>query len=218
MSSTQPITDLGPFEGYKPPPNRKLSEDEFLAWCDPDVKAEWGDGKVIVVPPATLGHSESTLFLVCTLGMFVERQELGEVLGWRLMVRLSPHCRRVPDVVFIAEEHLPNIRPTHLEGPPDLAIEVVSLESVARDWREKYYDYQAAGVREYWIIDPAHQRVAAYQLVEGEYQPIATEQGRIGSSVVPGFFLREDWLWRHKLPKIDDALKEIEAASDQPKS
>jgi Uma2 family endonuclease len=209
MSSTPPITDLGPLEGYKPPPNRKLSEDEFLAWCDPEVKAEWVDGKVIVVPPATLVHCELTTFLVCTLGIFAEREDLGEVLGWRLMVRLNPRCRRVPDVVFISKEHLQNIGPTHLEGPPDLAIEVVSSESVARDWREKYYDYQAAGVREYWIIDPVHQRVAAYNLVDTEYQPIAIEQGRIGSSVVPGFFLREDWLWRAKLPKIDDALKEI---------
>ena len=134
------------------------------------------------------------------------------------MVRLSPRCRRVPDVAFIAKEHLPNILPTHLESPPDLAIEVVSSESVERDWREKYYDYQAAGAREYWIIDPAHERVAAYKLVEGKFEPIARDQGCIRSSVVPGFFLREEWLWGAKLPKIDDALKEIEAASERPMS
>ena len=56
MASAQPDTDLGPLEGYKRPPDHKLSEDEFLAWCDPDVKAEWVDGEVIVVPPATLVH------------------------------------------------------------------------------------------------------------------------------------------------------------------
>lgn len=218
MASIHAITDLGSFEGYKSPPDRKLSEDEFLAWSDSDVKAEWVEGEVIVVPPATVVHSELTLFLVCTLGMFVEQQELGEVLGWRLMVRLSPRCRRVPDVVFIAKEHLSNVLPTHLEGPPDLAIEVVSSESVERDWREKYYDYLAAGVREYWIIDPAHERVEAYKCVEGKYEPIGRDQGCIRSDVVPGFFLRDEWLWRDELPKVRDALKEIEAASDRPKS
>ena len=52
MASTHPITDLGPPAGGKPPPERKLSEEEFLAWCNEDVKAEWVDGQVIMMSPA----------------------------------------------------------------------------------------------------------------------------------------------------------------------
>lgn len=37
---------------------------------------------------------------------------------------------------------------------PEIAIEVVSASSARRDYEEKPDDYLAAGVREYWIIDP----------------------------------------------------------------
>jgi Uma2 family endonuclease len=212
MASTHPITDLGPPAGCKPPPERKLSEEEFLAWCNEDVKAEWVDGQVIMMSPANTAHVRLTSFLDRVVGVFVERRGLGEVFGPELTTRLNPRIRRVPDVMFVANERLANVKLTHLEGPPDLAIEVVSPESAARDWREKYLDYQAAGVREYWIIDPGNQRVEAYQLVDGEYRRIAPDKGRIRSGVLAGFFLREDWLWPTELPKVDDALKEIEAA------
>ena len=211
MASTQPITDLGPPAGYKPPPDRKLSEEEFLAWCDEDVKAEWVEGQVIVMSPANFSHANLTAFLLSLIRIWVEDRDLGVVLGPEFAVRLSPRSRRVPDVLFVAKDRLHNLRPTHLEGPPDLAIEIVSPDSVVRDWREKYYDYQSTGVREYWVIDPANQRVEAYQLVEGAYQEILHDHDRIASSVLAGFCLRDEWLWRAELPKVRDVLKEIEA-------
>jgi len=56
--------------------------------------------------------------------------------------------RRSPDIIFIAKQHLSNLRETYLEGPPDLIVEIVSWESQSRDRRDKYLEYQAAGVRE----------------------------------------------------------------------
>lgn len=218
MASTHPIADSDPLAPYKSPPDRKLTEEEFLAWCDEDVKAEWVDGQVIVMSPANLRHVELTLFLASLLKTWVDDRELGKILGPEFMTRLSPRSRRVPDLMFVAKDRLHNLRPAHLEGPPDLAIEIVSTESVVRDWREKYLDFQSAGVREYWVIDPANQRVEAYRLVDGAYQEIVHDHGHVDSCVLAGFYLRDEWLWRSELPKVRDVLKEIEAASDRPKS
>lgn len=218
MASTQPITDSGPLGPYKPPPEGKLSEEQFLAWCDEDVKAEWVDGQVIVMSPANVQHVNLTSFLISLMRIWVEDRDLGAVFGLELMTRLSPRSRRVPDLVFVAKDRLQNLRRNHLEGPPDLAIEVVSPDSLVRDWREKYLDYQSAGLREYWVIDPANQRVEAYRLVDGAYQEIVPDHGHIDSCVLAGFYLRDEWLWRAELPKVRDVLKEIEAASDRPKS
>jgi Uma2 family endonuclease len=217
MASTQPITDPGPLAPYKAPPDRKLSEEEFLAWCDEDVKAEWVDGQVIVMSPANAQHVNLTAFLISLIRIWVEDRDLGAVLGPELMTRLSPRSRRVPDLMFVAKDRLHNLRHAHLEGPPDLAIEIVSPDSVVRDWRDKYLDYQSAGLREYWVIDPANQRIEAYRLVDGAYQEIVPDHGHVDSCVLAGFYLRDEWLWRAELPKVRDTLKEIESASDRPK-
>ena len=37
---------------------RKLSYDEFLAWCDEDTWAEWANGEVVVVSPASDCHQD----------------------------------------------------------------------------------------------------------------------------------------------------------------
>jgi hypothetical protein len=38
------------------PPRQHMTEDEFVAWCDEDVRAEWVDGEVIVMSPANRMH------------------------------------------------------------------------------------------------------------------------------------------------------------------
>ena len=195
----------------KPPPAAVMTEAEFVAWCDEDIKAEWVDGRVILMPAASLVHVELTNFLNRLLGAFVEARGLGKVLGPEFQVRLMPHGRRrVPDVLFVARHRLGDLQALHLEGPPDLIIEVVSPDSIERDWREKYDEYQAAGVREYWIVDPLEQRVAAYALAGPRgYLPIAEVKGRIASGVLSGLPLKPQWLWRDVLPKIQVVLREI---------
>jgi len=51
-----------------------------------------------------------------------------------------------------------------------LAIEIVSPDSVKRDYRFKRAEYASFGIPEYWIIDPAAQKVTLLLLVEGLYE------------------------------------------------
>ena len=135
-----------------------MTEEEFVAWATDEVRAEWIEGEVILMSPAALKHIRITSWLNQVLGLYIQSKKLGELLGPDLMVRLrsSSSCvsRRVPDIFFASNAKLPNLRLNFLDGPPDLAIEIVSPDSVARDWREKFFEYEAAGVLEYWIIDP----------------------------------------------------------------
>ncbi|RME45672.1 MAG: Uma2 family endonuclease, partial [Caldilineae bacterium] len=87
---------------------------------------------------------------------------------------------------------------------------IVSPESVARDWREKYLEYEAAGVREYWVVDPMAERVEAYALSdEQRYTLLPEKEGRIESRLLPGFFLQPAWLWQETLPNPLEILKTL---------
>jgi Uma2 family endonuclease len=144
---------------------------------------------------------------------FVEQRELGVVLmeGFTTRIALGETIRRrVPDVLFVAQDRLHLLRKTHLEGPPDLIVEVVSPDSVARDWREKYQDYESAGVREYWVVDPLAERVEASSLGEdGKYVRLPESDGVIHSSVLTGFFLKTAWLFAEDRPKTRAVLAEL---------
>ena len=123
---------------------------------------------------------------------------------------LNPKRRRLPDVLFIANERLGNLREKHLEGAPNLIIEVVSEDSVDRDWRDKYLEYRDAGVEEYWVIDPLYERVEAYSLGSDKlYHPLEVRESKLASAVVPGFYLRPEWLWQKPLPEVRVVLNEL---------
>lgn len=59
-------------------------------------------------------------------------------------------------------------------------------------------EYEAAGVREYWLIDPDRQQAEFYRLGDnGRYQTVTPEDSGIyRSEVIPGFWLKVEWLFR----------------------
>jgi len=188
-----------------------MSEQEFVDWADSTTLAEWVDGEVIVMSPITSRHDDVQWWLRTLLSLFVESADLGVVKGPEFMVRLSkPPQRRIPDLLFVSKARQKLILPTYLDGAPELIMEVVSPESVGRDWREKYLDYERGGVREYWIIDPTSQRMEAYALSRAKkYQPLVERDDRIRSAVLKGFYLRRQWLFAERLPKVAAALQEL---------
>jgi Uma2 family endonuclease len=193
-------------------PRRHMTEEEFVAWCDEeDVRAEWVDGEVIVMSPVSRRHSTLFFFLAKLVSEFSMKRDLGEVHGPEFFVRFSGlRSLRLPDLLFVSKERLDLFQPNCLEGAPDLVMEIVSPDSIDRDWHEKYHEYQAAGVREYWVIDPLQKRLQAYALgAEGTYREIRETEGRVCSGVIPGFFLKSEWLWREPPPSIFEPLREM---------
>jgi len=188
-----------------------MTEEAFVAWCDEDVKAEWVNGEVIEMTPSNVKHVDIAGFLLILMRAFATHHNLGTVLGPECPIRLAAQrTRRVPDLLFVAQERADIIQPTHIEGPPDLVVEIVSPESVARDWREKYLEYEAAGIREYWVVDPMAERVEAYALDEAHrYAVLPEKEGRIESRILPGFFLQPAWLWQETLPNPLEVLKTL---------
>ena len=75
---------------------------------------------------------------------------------------------------------------------------------------EKFYEYERAGISEYWLIGPQTKRAEFYQLMAaGQYQLMPPDaEGAYRSVVLPGLWLRVEWLWEEPLPHVLDVLRE----------
>jgi Uma2 family endonuclease len=87
---------------------------------------------------------------------------------------------------------------------------VVSPWTQSVDRRDKFLEYQSAGVKEYWIVDPQSQTIEVYALGKNRRYTLFEEQsGAVRSKVVPGFYLRAPWLWRDSFPKVSTVVREM---------
>lgn len=212
MSTTLPatISELDDLHDGKPHPGRRMTEEEFEEWCDDKTFAEWIDGEVIIMSPVSDRHNLLSVFLTKLLGMFVEVKPIGELFTEPFHFRLpGKRRRRSPDLFVVATERLPKEPFNVFNGAPDFIIEIVSPKSVDRDWNEKFAEYEAAGVREYWILDPLTIQFAPFALVEGKFQRIEEREGKISSVVLPGFYVRPQWFWQERLPAVRPLLQEM---------
>jgi Uma2 family endonuclease len=64
-----------------------------------------------------------------------------------------------------------------MEGPPDLAVEVVSPSSIEIDREDKFAQYRSAGVSHYWIVDPELKTIDAWKLRRRQYVRVGHGQG-----------------------------------------
>lgn len=194
-----------------------MSYDDFLAWADGEVQAEWVDGEVTVFMPPNIRHQFITNFFQNLLALFARAFDLGDILSAPVEMRALPDGpAREPDILFVAAAHRDRLTPQRLAGPADLVVEIVSDESASRDRVDKFYEYEAAGITEYLIIDPrpTKERVDFYRLIEGgKYLAVLPDgAGHYHSAVLPGFWFDPAWFWATPTP--DPLLILAEVAPD----
>lgn len=186
--------------------------EEFVEWYDEGRRGEWVDGEIVPMSPARAEHQRLMFFLAQILSIYAEAHQLGEVMPPPFLMRLATRpSGREPDLLFIARENAGRLQDAYLDGPADLAVEITSPDSSTRDRGDKFTEYETAGVREYWLIDPRRREARFYQLQsDGVYRSIEVEANGVYQSVVlPDFRLPVAWLWQRPLPKVDDARRQL---------
>jgi Uma2 family endonuclease len=204
------------------PERIKMSYAAYLGFAGDAEIVEWVDGEVIIHMPPTYEHQDIAAFLVALLRSFVNYFELGVVIAAPFEVKLWPDGpAREPDILFVSNARKPQLTKQRLEGAPDLAVEIISPGSATEDRVRKFAEYQQAGVREYWLIDPRpyQQQVDFYaRSAEGEFEPAAPDaNGRFHSTILPHFWLDAAWFRQEALPNPQQALAAVMlAAPDLP--
>jgi Uma2 family endonuclease len=186
---------------------------DFMRLAPEDQKAELIDGALIVMPPPLFAHERLQVFLVKVIGMFVDFFNLGEVLGSRTAVRVSLHQTYEPDILFVSRERRHIIAENEVLEAPDLVIEILSRSTAEYDRGVKRENYEKAGVRELWLIDPYGPAGTQFYQRQGERLiEVASVDGIIHSVALPNFKLKINWLWpneKDELPNTVAVLKEL---------
>jgi Uma2 family endonuclease len=189
-----------PASNPEPASRARMTYEEFLA--NPSIAhAEWVDGEVVSMPSVSEIHQQLTLFLLRLLADFLDvRGGLGVVRYEPFQMRLPERpSGRAPDLMVILNANRGRIRETYLDGPADIVIEVVSPGSAGTDRGDKFYEYEAGGVPEYWLIDPVRQVAEFYVRDERNYfTAAALADGVFASAVLPAFRLDPKWLWEQR--------------------
>src|SRR5439155_15884492 len=103
-----------------------------------------------------------------------------------------------------------DIKGTYVLGPPDAAFEIVSPDSIQRDYVTKRNQYETARVKEYWIVDPLKKKVTLLRLDRsGNFREVRSQKGRHHSRVIDGFWLEIAWLWQQPLPDEIETIFKI---------
>ncbi len=188
-----------------------MSYEAFQQW-DGAIHAEWVKEEALLFMPPKTVHQRLARFICNLLSLYAEALELGEVMLAPFTMLLADSARE-PDLFFVAKENLARLTPENFLGPADLVVEIISDSSVFRDRVDKFYEYQANGVREYWLIDPrsGKQRIDCYWLTpQTKFQAILPDaEGRYHSVVLAGFWFQATWFWQEPLPNPLRALAAI---------
>ena len=197
-------------------PGRRMSEREFDAWRDEKTRAEWVDGEVEMMAPVSVEHDDLVWWLRTVLRLYAQAKGLGSVHGPEVIVRLALIRRkRLPDVMFVSKERASIVKTKKIDGVPDLIIEVVSLESAERDYLDKFEDYQRAGVREYWIVDPIRKECRFHRLSDTKlYKQIIPDNDTYETPLLPLFKFHVPTLWQDELPDVLQVVADVKAMID----
>ena len=166
------------------PPQGEWTTADYLA-LETNRLVELIDGSVEVLPLPTKLHQWIVNALENRLVALTSRSNVVSA-PYRFHVR--PGRYREADVLYAAAV---DALGEALCEKADLVIEVVSegLDQRHRDYVSKRDDYEAAGITEYWIVDPIDQTVTLFKRVEGRL--VATAEsvttGVVRSGTVDGF-------------------------------
>jgi Uma2 family endonuclease len=175
---------------------------------------EWVRGELIKMAPISGRHDEVTGYLRELLRAYFALKPIGVVRQAPFVMRVdATESRREPDLQVILEANPGQLTATSMVGPADICIEVVSPESVTRDYGEKFAEYEKGGVGEYWIIDPVREEAHFYRLnEEGIYKSVLPgEQGHYRTPALPGLRVHVPVLWQEDLPDIIAVVRSVQA-------
>ena len=154
------------------------------------VRAELIDGQIYYMATPTRTHQRISMALSRMIGNYIEsRGGDCEIYAAPFGVFLNNDEKKYyePDISVICDISKLDEKGCH--GAPDWIIEIVSPGNKTMDYFKKLFRYQAAGVREYWIVDPTRELVMVYRFEKEIMEEYSFEED-VPVGIYEGFSLR----------------------------
>ncbi|MEH1950821.1 MAG: Uma2 family endonuclease [Nostoc sp.] len=170
-------------------PVTKLTFEEYLNYDDGSgFHYELVDGRLELINPPTIQHFLIVAFLDTAFIGEIQRLSLPWLTFRETGTRTGKNKSRLTDLSVVTQEQARGLLNASavFESPPLLIVEVVSPDSINRDYRYKRSEYAAVEVPEYWIVDPLKEKISVLWLEEGFYEEtVFTGDQQIGSRTFP---------------------------------
>ncbi|MBU7582436.1 MAG: Uma2 family endonuclease [Nostoc sp. TH1S01] len=167
----------------------KLTFEEYLTYDDgTGFHYELVDGRLELINIPTIEHFLIAKFLEQLLDAEIKRLSLPELTFQQTGIRTGINKSRLTDLCVVKQEQARDLLKASavFETPPLLIVEVVSPDSIKRDYRHKRSEYATVGVPEYWIVDPLEGKITVLLLEEGFYEEtVFTADQKILSQTFP---------------------------------
>jgi Uma2 family endonuclease len=150
------------------------------------------DGELYNAPAPYVDHQDVVGNIWWILSNYCRKRRHGKLIVTPIDVVFSDNDIVQPDIVWISDENMSVLTKKNLQGPPDLAIEVLSQFTSRKDLVIKKKLYGKYKVKEYWAVDRADRRVYLFRLRGRGLREVAilTGRGSFTSALFPGLALR----------------------------
>ncbi len=165
---------------------KAYSWDDIKDWpADVSQRIELFDGRLEMSPTPGSAHGAAGSDLGGLLWNHVRELRLGRMFLAPIDVVLATDCVLEPDLCFVRSDRLAILERTHVSGPPDLCIEILSESTRKRDETVKFDLYARYGVAEYWLVDTVERRIRSYRNVDGRFELLSdAAEGDVVESAV----------------------------------
>ena len=165
---------------------------DYLTWQDGKTR-ELLDGFIHLMSPApTLTHAKISRRIFIPLANHIDKYNGNcQVFTAPFDVRLPQNGETAddkiytvvqPDICIICDENKLDER--GCLGAPDMIVEILSLSTQKYDLNEKFNLYEAARVKEYWVVSPKEKGVNVFILQDdGKYDNGTVYEGEVSISV-----------------------------------
>ena len=180
----------------------RMSLDEFLALGETDERLELFDGVLYVMSTPTKDHQFLMRWIARPFDDYIDAFDVPPAeIHLDITTILSPELQRVvePDIVVILAGRDDVGGRIHVEGVPDIVVEILSSDR-NHDLVLKRRIYAEAGVQEYWIFDPRNDTVLPLELRDGEYieRSILTAADTLTTPLLPGLVIPLASIFHHR--------------------